>query len=367
MAPVSRVTGAGAGPISCGPTCRPPWTCSPIAVSSSARQPRRASPNPSARILTDAPGACATCAERADWAACSTYRVGGNIVGIGTDDPRVDAALQAALSAHLVDVPDAPAYYALTVADGPEAPSPRALYLLHRGPEVVLRTRAPGRALRGAVAELASYGALDGLDLVAFPALAVGGPNGVVLVPRPADPSRLARVLEPLGLRVADGGVVLVDPERREVVVGAPGVDATMFPLAALAAQLPDLGTEPAPLEWGRYPLVALAAEAGTVGDAVLAFGPVSGDPRQADVLPALVALLDEETGAQAAGSHAAGPIPLAPFPADDRARAETIVNLLGGAPATPAPASRSSTPRQRPRQRCATSRATRSGRTTCR
>ena len=38
--------GGRGGADSCGPTCRLPWTCSPIAVYSSARQPRRVSPNP---------------------------------------------------------------------------------------------------------------------------------------------------------------------------------------------------------------------------------------------------------------------------------------------------------------------------------
>ncbi len=258
--------------------------------------PADAAPEPDEpELLMDPPGSCASCAER-PWTFRSSYRVGSRVVTVGTNNPRADAALRAALATHLVPTPGRagvdPPFFGVEVHEDPPESGPQPLHLLHRGDTIAARSRHPDRILRALVAHLASYD--DGAT--AYPAvngLVVGRDGRAMIVAHPEDPIRLRHALGRVGVGVADMPVALVDVGTSEVVVGAPGLTVDLAPIDALAVETGEL--EPEPLPWGRYPVVAIGV-AGTPGPsaALLALGPEVGDHRDHDrTIAALLALLD--------------------------------------------------------------------------
>jgi hypothetical protein len=113
-----------------------------------------------------------------------------------------------------------------------------------------------------------------------------------VLIPHSPRAATRERRSARRGLTIADTPVVLLDPTTGEVVVGAPGLRVDLEPLRALGATVPDLGVEPAPLAWGRYPVAAIGAPGATDrARALLALAPPNdGWP---DATGALAALAD--------------------------------------------------------------------------
>jgi Coenzyme PQQ synthesis protein D (PqqD) len=251
-------------------------------------------------LLADPPGTCASCGERS-WARQRTFRIGSRLIAVGSDDERADRAIAGALAAHLVDQPSVhsgahaaePPFFAVELHRRGPGGGPQRLDLLHRGDTVAARSRRPDRIMRALVANLASYGDLDAVGLAPLNGLVVGRGDRAVIVEPPPDSVRFRNALARQGLLVADLRVALVDPERREVVVGAPGLVVDLAPIEALATEPP--GHEPAPLPWGRYRVVGICVSPPpTPSSALLAFGPEAGDHRDHEsTTAALVALVD--------------------------------------------------------------------------
>lgn len=218
---------------------------------------------------------CATCTRAPERARRAVLRIGDHLVVVGTDDAAVHDAVTAALAAHLVrpaDLPGGaalvPPTFSITLAEQ----TPRGLqplHVLHRGAPLAIGSRRARRVLDGLVLHLAVHTDLAAAGLVALPAVAVartGTAPGepVVLVPQSPRAASRERRGARRGLTVADTPVALLDPTTGEVVVGAPGLAVDLGPLHALAAAVPDVGSEVEPLPWGRYPVAAIGARGAT-------------------------------------------------------------------------------------------------------
>jgi hypothetical protein len=186
-----------------------------------------------------------------------TCRFGEQQVGVRADDPSVLTALRDALAAWVVDA-DVHATYSIHLGDtGTDAG--RALAVLYRDGDLLLRSRSRGRALRALAAHLALY-LPQPEGSVRLRALAAITDDGRAIVsPRPHHgSSTFDRHLAACRLHVVDGPVVLVDAAGIEVLVAQPFFDID-HPLAVVTShgsEQPD----PAPAAPGRYPIVAWCA-----------------------------------------------------------------------------------------------------------
>jgi hypothetical protein len=237
--------------------------------------------------LVDPPGSCAACAERV-WEHRRTLLVGGRVLTVGTNDARADAAIVAGFAGHLVPEPpalaDAPPFLAVELHERVPGVGLQRLDVLLRRDTVVARARRHDRILRALAAEVASYGDLARLGLVALRGTVAGHAGRALLVPDPAEPVRFRRELARHGVLVADQGVALVDPSSVEVVVGAPGLDVDADAFDRLAAGDGADESEPPPLAWDRYALVGFGvASPPSAAAALLAFGPDADDRRAGD------------------------------------------------------------------------------------
>ena len=245
---------------------------------------------------------CETCVRAPERAERTVLRIGEHLVVVGTDTPDVRAAVEGALAAHVVPDPptgaDAvPPTFSITLAE--HAPRGlRPLHVLHRGAPLAVSSRRAARVLEALPLHLAVHTDLSISGLVALPAVAVakaGTAPGepVVLIPQSPRAAARERRSGRRGLTVDDTPVVLLDPTAGEVVVGAPGLTVDLGPLRALAATVPDLGVEPEPLAWGRYPVGAIGARGATDrARALLALAPPNeGWPEAEGALDALAEL----------------------------------------------------------------------------
>lgn len=263
-----------------------------------------AAPTPSPIPFLDPDGTmfCETCVRAPQRAERTVLRIGDHLVVVGTDTPAVRAAVEAALGAHVVADPPAgheeisPTFSITLAAQAPRGLRP--LHVLHRGSPLAVSSRRAVRVLDALPLHLAVHTDLAASGLVALPAVAVapvGTPPGepVVLIPQSPRAAVRERRSARWGLTVADGPVVLLDPTTGEVVVGAPGLTVDREPLRALAATVPELGDEPEPLAWGRYPVGAIGARGATdAARALLALAPPNeGWPEAAAALDALAGL----------------------------------------------------------------------------
>lgn len=259
--------------------------------------PTPAAPIDGVELLIDPPGSCVSCAERT-WAMRQSYRAGHRVAVVGTNSPRADAVIRAALASHLVDTAAAadaePPFFAVDIHDDPPGANPQRLHLLHRGDTIAARSRRPDRIVRALVGHLASYGDLGALGLAAVNGLVVGRGDQAWIVAQPRDPLRFRRALGERDVLVADLPVALVDRATGEVVVGAPGLDVDVTAIDALAATEP-ARIEPDPLPWGRYRVIALGVDGPpSPTAALLALGPIADDHRDEDeTFDALLALLE--------------------------------------------------------------------------
>jgi hypothetical protein len=258
-------------------------------------------------LLVDPPGSCVACAQRS-WAHRRAVLVGGRVLAIGTDDRDADAAIAAAMSAHLVPEPPElaaePPFLAVELHRRSPGVHPQPLNLLLRRDTAIAKSRRADRVLRALVAHVASYGDLTGLGLAALRGTLVGHAGRALLVPEVAEPIRFRRELAKRGVLVADQPVALVDPRARAVIVGAPGLDADVSAFDVLAPADDAADTEPAPLAWGRYLLAGFGVAApASAAAALLAFGPDSDDRRDHDGTIAALASLLREVPVSGAGS----------------------------------------------------------------
>jgi len=247
---------------------------------------------------------CETCIRPPERAERTILRIGEHLVVVGTDTPAVRAAVEAALGAHVVtgppaDAADVPPTFSITLAE--HAPRGlRPLHVLHRGAPVAVSSRRAIRVLEALPLHLAVHTDLAASGLVALPAVAVAAAGTapgepVVLIPQSPRAANRERRGARRGLTIADTPVVLLDPATGEVVVGAPGLTVDPAPLRALGATVPDLGAEPEPLAWGRYPVAAIGAPGATDRTrALLALAPPNeGWPDAPGALAALAALCE--------------------------------------------------------------------------
>jgi hypothetical protein len=237
-------------------------------------------------LVADPPGSCASCADR-DWPATVRLRIGPRLVEVGSGAAVVDAAIRAALPAHVVAGSGAPSGVPpfLAVDSPPVQPPLRPLHLLHRGDTVLARSRTVGDAVRALAAYLAPLGDLAGLGLAAVDGWVVTGGDRALIVAEAPEAGRRRRELVDAGLRVSDVAVAVVDGRRGEAVVGAPGLEVVDGAL--------DPTTES--VVWGRYPLAGLVV-AGRPDPAVafLTFAPARDDQRDHDANLAALATLVE-------------------------------------------------------------------------
>jgi hypothetical protein len=214
-------------------------------------------------LLVDPPGSCASCDTAPPWPDVGSFVVGRRVVGVGTSRD-LGAALREALLPHSVGGDLAPngerPYFGVTVAEPTDDRGPRPLHLLHRGADVVVRSRRVDRVLRGLLAHLATCGDLPAMGLVPVEAAVLVRDGRAALVRRPSRPVAFERRAARAGFRVVDAPVALVDPESGEVVVGAPGLDVDVDPLTRFADRRgdADVPAEPVAAPWGRYRIALL-------------------------------------------------------------------------------------------------------------
>lgn|GEM_PF-900486 len=174
--------------------------------------------------------------------------------------------------------------YGLVLPHPSSEPGPTDLARLHRGPDVLLRSRDPERVLRALVTQIAAHDPPPGHALLE--GLAVGAKGRAVIVPVPANRVRFEHAAARLGLAVSDPPVTMVALDSATAVIGVPGVIGDLEPLRAVAAGRQRRDGEPASLAWGTNELVAIA---------------VSGRPDAANV----VGELGPSVGSQTRGAPA--------------------------------------------------------------
>lgn len=216
---------------------------------------------------------------------------GGAVVIVVGADAEVGRALDAAFGARALgrrDVSiDRPSYGVVLPRPSTDR-GPTDLARLHRGPDVLLRSRDPERVLRALITLIAAHDPPPGHALLE--GLAVGANGRAAIVPVPANRVRFERAAARFGLAVSDPPVTMVGLEPATAVVGAPGV-IDLEPLRAVAAHRQHRDGEPAPLAWGTYELVAIAVSgrpdaASVVGELGPSVGSqIRGGPALAELL----------------------------------------------------------------------------------
>jgi len=197
---------------------------------------------------------------RLNWSAHSVLAAGERYVGVRSNSADADSLLRRAFAGHVVDSVAAPAcFYSLIVGSTVASRSGvEHLNVVFRVGVTVARTRSVLRALQalGAyVSNHADVGPAPGLTRFAGIAL-VGDRPGVLL---PLEALRLVgqpgfeRSVERLGLRIADGVYVDVDPGTAEAVVSPPALSVEASVPDDLASIDPP-GTFPG-VQPGRYRL----------------------------------------------------------------------------------------------------------------
>jgi hypothetical protein len=268
--------------------------------------PRPPAPTGAVEVI-EPTAACAGCGTGPRYERHVLIRLGDRAAAVGADAAVADALGQAfgdRVLAVGAPAPDDLAVYGVVLPARAPAPGAvagvQSVARLHRGAEVLLRSRDPQRVVRALAAQLASHVAPPARP--ALRALAVGRGARVVLVPLPANRVAYERAAAVAGLAVSPAEVVFVEADRPRLVVGAPGLDADPAPLRCVAAGRLHLAGEPAPLADGTYDVAAVAVPgAATAATALAELGPVRRpgiDDRPAlDALLALVARVPLVTG----------------------------------------------------------------------
>lgn len=170
--------------------------------------------------------------------------------------------LRTALGAHLVQGLESPPNFSVIIAgDGSKGDLAIGLHLLYMNHGVIVRTRRPGRVIEGLFAYLAGY-------------LPASAPNGVIRVPgvglvkegravlAPGIITNWLDILAPRlnrsGVQFVDAPRVALDVGRGDLVVEEPDLQIDRTALQVLDRQRP-MGSEPAQVKPGRYPLVGWA------------------------------------------------------------------------------------------------------------
>jgi hypothetical protein len=194
------------------------------------------------------------------WAATSTFAVDGLHLGVRSTSSALDAALRAALAAHLAPDVEAPPNYSVQLAER-SASGPTGFHFLYRSSAAVVRTRDVRRVARGLITHLASHrdDVAPGLLRVHGVTLVAG--DSAVLAPAVLRQwlELIERPLNVRGVRIADTPWALLDPGRAELVVPEPSLVVDRRALDGLGALGGDRDRPDPPVGPGRYPLVGWA------------------------------------------------------------------------------------------------------------
>jgi hypothetical protein len=192
--------------------------------------------------------------------ASSTLQVGEWALGVRSTSADVDAGLRQILAAHVLDA-EAPPNFSILMADASGADGhSRSFNFLYRASQKVMRTRAPGRIVRGLSQYLSEFAASAPGTLNLSATALIAGDRAIV------GPYELLYYMEKIetrlnaaGIRVVDSSTVHLEPDTGAVVVPEPVVNVNTDALADFERRNPTKGREPAPVPPGRYPILAWA------------------------------------------------------------------------------------------------------------
>ena len=231
-------------------------TLAALAAKGLLELPDAASPEAAAIPILVPPPLCSACGPGPQYSTYLVVDVGGAAVTVGVD-PETAEVLEFALGPRVVarqSPSERPSYGVVLPATQPDD-GPRSVARLHRGPDVLFRSRDSERVLRALLAQLATHAPPDG-GLV-LEAVAVGVDQSVTLVGLPDNRVAFARRADRSGLRVSDAPNIVVMPERGVAQVGTDWSDVDPHALHDLAVRRGD-AHEPGALPWGEYPISAL-------------------------------------------------------------------------------------------------------------
>jgi hypothetical protein len=231
-------------------------------------------------VLVPAP-ACASCGSGPEYEVHVVVDLGTEILTVGAPE-RLGGALAAALGprvAAVFDRPDGRPSYGVVLAEPAVGRGPFGVARLHRGPDVLLRSRWSDRVVDGLLSVVSHHLHPDSAVL---DALAVGDANGVVLTTPPPNRVAFEREIARRGLAVANLASVVVEPGA--ALLGPVDLDVDRAVLESVIGPAPaERRPEPQVLGAGRVPVRAVAVQGPAVPVSVLAeLGPpVSGRPRR--------------------------------------------------------------------------------------
>lgn len=206
----------------------------------------------------DAPATC--CGNRLGeetWRSTIGCRVGGRLIGVRTQDDRLDRATRELLASVLVEGEDAPPNLSV-VWRAPDAAGEEPRLEVYSQLRLVAASTSATQARRFLEAELTALADLEP-DRLWFSGVVVGGEQGVVLLPRSYQASLafLAPMLGRRGFTIGPSRVAL-DVDAGEVVVAAPLEDRSGGSTASFDGLATGDSSWPAPLASGRHPLRAI-------------------------------------------------------------------------------------------------------------
>ncbi len=231
-------------------------------------------------LLQPAP-ACSACGPGPDYEHAVLVDVGAGVLAIGADD-QVASALEHALGDRAIgriDHPEDRPAYGVVLPSAPSRGPMTEVSRLHRGPDVVLRSRSPERVLDAVLAQIATHLIQPG-EMV-LEAMSVGRSDAVVVVPIPKNRVAFERAAARAGLRCADIPSTILAADEPTVVTGAAALHPDRRALAEVAAARHHLEGEPDGLAWGRYRVASVL---------------VAGPPTVASVLGEMAPSVASET-----------------------------------------------------------------------
>ena len=180
-------------------------------------------------------------------------------MGVRFSTVEAQKAVERAISAHTVVGPlDSPPHYSVLVAGSNANGDPsRGFHFLYRGAAVVVRTPDPRRLVKALLSHLSAHDPEPSAGLLKVNGTALVR-DGSALV-GPADLrwrlDVLERRLQSKGFRVVDTPVVLIDPERGELVVPPPHLRIDEPGLDCVGDGFPPPRRADTPVRAGRYPI----------------------------------------------------------------------------------------------------------------
>jgi peroxiredoxin len=192
------------------------------------------------------------------WARTSAYQIGDFHIGVRADSLATDELLGRIFAAHrLPDDVEAPDNFSVVLGEGGKRGA-RSLNLLLVANTTVVRSRSPRRVLLALASHLSSVFEPEDDGLIRT--MNVGAIVGDIAILLPGIVTQWLEDVQPrlsrLGIRLVDEPHSTIDPERFELVVPEPRVQADEAALVAVIDPAPSRAELPR-VEPGRYPLRA--------------------------------------------------------------------------------------------------------------